>query len=809
MSRTPSPDEIRRLPADGGGGHNRLVHALSPYLMQHSRNPVAWYPWGEEALRRARDEGRPIFLSIGYSTCHWCHVMERESFEDRSIAALLNDHYVPIKVDREERPDLDEVYMKVTQALTHHGGWPNSLWLTPDGRPFYAGTYFPPDDRAGRPGFRRVLEELATLWRERRAEVESEAERITAAVRRISEAREPKAVRLDRSVVERALDALRDAFDGEQGGFGGAPKFPPHASLRLLLEEFERSAGEDLLAMATTTLDAIARGGIRDHVGGGFHRYATDERWFLPHFEKMLYDNALLGRNFVEAFRLTSRAEYREAAAETYDWVLREMQDPKGGFYSALDADSEGVEGKFYVWTLGETLELLGPDEGELFARVYDVRAEGNLHEEATGERVPANIPHRRAAGLAETALAPRLAAAREKLRRARERRVRPHLDDKVLAGWNGLMIGSLARASAVLEEARYLHAARRAADFVLGTLYSRGRLRRCYREERTEVPAYLDDWAYLAEGVLELSEALGDAPERESYRRRAVELMSEVKRRFADPVRGGYFLSDDEHETLIFRARDPYDQAAPSANGVAARVWVELARATGERGYLAEAHAVLAGFLGEMRSVPRATETLIAAAARWLDESAERTAAGAPASSGAPPWGDVAASSGILRATLFAKQLEVAPGECVEAALRLELPSGWYLDAGSGAAAPLEAHVAAPWRLDESASSPSEALTPQGSDRALRVHRGTTWMRLRVSVSDGTPPGPSLISVEVRAQPCGDGESAPAACLLPVSIVLALPVRIVREAATGRMPRYPEIFGADERGATGPCSSG
>jgi uncharacterized protein YyaL (SSP411 family) len=465
----PAAEVVAELPPDGGPHFNRLVHEQSPYLLQHAANPVNWFPWGPEAFARARREDKPIFLSVGYSTCYWCHVMMRESFEDEQVAALLNEHFVAIKVDREQRPDVDKVYMQFTTYLTGQGGWPNSVWLTPDGRPWFAGTYFPPEDRPGMAGFKTVLLQLEETWRGRREEVEQHAEAWATLLKRLSAPERFRSnVPLGWDLVNGALDALRQDFDPRHGGFGGAPKFPPHGALRLLLHEFRRTREEGLLEMATGTLSAVAKGGIRDHLGGGFHRYATDDQWRVPHFEKMLYDNALLVRAFVDAYLLTGEDLYRRAAAETCDWVLREMTDEGSGFHSAVDAESEGREGKFYLWTMEETLEVLGPEVGELFCRAYGVKRGGNFHHEATERRSGASILFMEKApgelsaeeDIPRAELRERLDDARARLRRRRASRERPHVDDKVLADWNGLMIGSLAHAGRHLNEPAYTAAA-------------------------------------------------------------------------------------------------------------------------------------------------------------------------------------------------------------------------------------------------------------------------------------------------------------------------------------------------------------
>ncbi len=553
---------------------NRLIHETSPYLLQHAHNPVDWYPWGEEALARARREDKPILLSIGYSACHWCHVMERESFEDPATAALMNEHFVNVKVDREERPDLDDIYMQATLALNHgQGGWPMTVVLSPELEPVFAGTYFPPDDQWGRPGFASVLHRVADAWRSDRDHLRHGAREVTEYLRTRQHATTGLAVGEDE--LRRALARFAEEFDAEHGGFGGAPKFPPHAGLALLFRLHRRFDDADALRMARGTLDGMARGGIYDHVGGGFARYATDRRWLVPHFEKMLYDNAQLARAYLEGWQVTGDPRYRRVATETLDYVLRDMTAPEGGFYSSTDADSEGEEGKFFVWTPAALAEVLESEEARRFAAYYDVSAEGNWE----GKSIPHTprsadeVAHELGIGPAE--LEASLAGARAKAFAARERRIKPGLDDKVLTAWNGLMIGAMAEGFRVLGDRRYREAAERAAGFVLATLRDgAGRLLRTYRAGRAHLDAYLEDYAYLAAGLVDLYEAGGDV----TYLRRAEELLQRVLEDFADEETGSFFATARDHERLLLRHRDGADGATPSANAVAACALARLA---------------------------------------------------------------------------------------------------------------------------------------------------------------------------------------------------------------------------------------
>src|SRR5688572_21647474 len=552
---------------------NRLAESTSPYLLQHAHNPVDWHPWGEEALARARAEDKPILLSIGYSACHWCHVMERESFENEAIAALMNEHFVPVKVDREERPDLDDIYMAATLAMNQgHGGWPMTVFLTPEQEPFFAGTYFPPEDKYGRPGFGTLLQRIADLWAKDRAGLREQGAELARYLR--DNARPAPGTSVGVDALKTALGQYRAEFDARWGGFGRAPKFPPAVGLMLLLRCHRRFGDADALAMVRKTLDAMARGGMYDQVAGGFSRYSVDERWLVPHFEKMLYDNALLARAYLEGFQATGDPFHQRIATETLDYVLREMTSPEGGFFSATDADSEGEEGKFFVWSPDEIRAAVGDDEdARRFCAYYDITEAGNFE----GKSIP-NTPATIAAVAARLAVNPddleaSLARARPLVYRARLLRVAPGLDDKVLTAWNGLMISALAEGHRVLGDPRYLAAATRAADFLLATLRAPdGRLLRTYRAGTAHLAAYLEDYACLADALVDLHEA--GASDR--YLREAEGLAERMRADFADPA-GGFFSTARDHEPLIVRHREGHDGATPAANAVAARALARL----------------------------------------------------------------------------------------------------------------------------------------------------------------------------------------------------------------------------------------
>jgi uncharacterized protein len=551
---------------------NRLAEQTSPYLLQHRDNPVDWYPWGPEALQRAREEDRPILLSVGYSACHWCHVMERESFEDADTAAFMNEHFVNVKVDREERPDVDALYMEAVQAMTGHGGWPMTVFLDPEGVPFYGGTYFPPEPRQGMPSFRLVMEAVVEAFRERREEIRSRAPQTRAQLAAIGRA-EASTELLDRRALDNAAEELRRHADMENGGFGSAPKFPPASAIEFLL----RRGATDLCEL---TLDSMAAGGIYDQIGGGFARYAVDAVWLVPHFEKMLYDNALLARAYLHGWQVLGHERYRRVCTETLDWALREMRGPEGGFYSAFDADSEGEEGRFYVWTPAEIREVLGDAADELIS-YYGVSDPGNFEGR--------NILH--IAGGAAASPPGGLDEARRALYKARSERVWPGLDDKRLTAWNALMVAALADAGGVLERSDYLDAARDCAGFLLeGMRDGDGRLLRTYKDGRAHLNAYLEDHAFLVEALLTLYESTFEARWFDAARETAEAMIA----RFADPERGGFFSTSDDHEELIARRKDLGDHPIPSGNASAALGLLRLAALTGEHDYETQAVGVL-----------------------------------------------------------------------------------------------------------------------------------------------------------------------------------------------------------------------
>lgn len=613
----PSAEEIRALPPDGGPEYNRLVFEKSPYLLQHAGNPVDWYPWGEEAFAKARAENEPVFLSIGYSTCHWCHVMEAESFEDEEVAALMNELFVPVKVDREERPDIDQIYMTATQAITGSGGWPNNVVLTPDGEPFFAATYIPKHERAGRPGMMELLPAIAAAWSEKRDELTELAGDVTAHLQNAAKGGEARELGME--TLRSAYAQLSAEFDAENGGFGIAPKFPRPHNLMFLLRYWKRTGDEHALEMVETTLQAMRRGGIFDHVGLGFHRYSTDSTWLLPHFEKMLYDQAMLAIAYAEAYQATRDEQYAATAREILRYVERDMKSPEGAFYSAEDADSEGEEGKFYVWSEAEVTDVLGKDDAELYMKVFGFEEGGNFIEQATGHKTGANIPHlEKALGeiaaelkMEEDALQEKLEAAREKLFMAREGRVHPLKDDKVLADWNGLMIAAFAIAGRVLDEPRYTETARLAAEFVYKNMKTDdGALLHRWRGGEAGLPALLEDHAFYTWGLLEVYES-NFGPK---YLKFAMDHADFALEHFWDDERGGFFQTADGAEQLLVRSRDAYDGATPSGNSVMAMNLLRLGRLTGKTEYEEKAEATMRAFGRDIARVPVAFTQMLCA---------------------------------------------------------------------------------------------------------------------------------------------------------------------------------------------------
>jgi uncharacterized protein len=605
---------------------NRLAQETSPYLLQHKDNPVDWYPWGEEALRRAREEDRPILLSVGYSACHWCHVMERESFEDEATARLMNEHFVNIKVDREERPDIDSIYMSAVQAMTRHGGWPMTVFMTPDGAPFYGGTYFPPVPSRGMPSFKQLLLSLADAYENRRDEVMQSADSVREYLQAATGASAPT-TGLSEELLDRAATSLLGQLDNRFGGFGGAPKFPQAMNLEVLLRYHKRTGDRAARAGVEHTLRQMANGGIYDQLGGGFARYSVDEYWLVPHFEKMLYDNALLAQLYLEAYQVSGDDFFRRIAEETLDYVTRDMTDPEGGFYSAEDADSEGEEGKFYVWTPGEIEAALDPDEAKLAMRFWDVTERGNFE----GKNI-LNVPRPPEVVAAEFDISAgelwqTIVRIREKLLAEREKRVRPGRDEKVLAAWNGLMLRAFAFAASVLDREDYRKIAEKNASFLIEKLVVDGRLRRSYKDGRARFNGYLEDYACVADGLVELYEATFET----RWLGEAGTLADAILELFWDAEKGGFYDTAADHEELVTRPRDVYDNASPSGNSVAVDVLLRLSVLLEREEYRERGAAVLEDLSGAIAQIPSAFGRLLSALDFYLSTPYEIALIGVP----------------------------------------------------------------------------------------------------------------------------------------------------------------------------------
>jgi uncharacterized protein YyaL (SSP411 family) len=645
-SQEAHPAAAKGKPSTGPTTHpaNRLAKEKSPYLLQHAHNPVDWYPWGDEAFARAKRENKPIFLSIGYSTCHWCHVMERESFEDPAVAKLINDHFVAVKVDREERPDVDRVYMTFVQASTGSGGWPMTVFLTPDLKPFYGGTYFPPEDRRGMVGMKTLVPRVAKAWEEDREKIVQSADRVTEAIKKFSNV-EAGEGEVGVKQLDACYKALAETFDAANGGFGSSPKFPEPSNPEFLFHYWRRTGQAKARDMALVTLRKMALGGMYDHLGGGFHRYSTDERWFLPHFEKMLYDQAQLVELYLDAYAITKDAFYADVARGVMEYVLRDLTGDSGQFYSAEDADSatdpanprEKTEGAFYVWTAAEVRKALGKEAGDVFLHHYGAKDKGNVDKDPHGEFPSKNVLYV-AEGIAETAKQFRktpqeveklLAESRKKLFELRNARPRPHRDDKTLVAWNGLMISAAARAGQVLQEPRYTEAAVRAATFVRDKLYDpqTHQLTRRWRDGHADVAAFLDDYAYFTQGLIDLYECTLDV----QWLKTALALQSKQDEQFWDKEAGGYFSTTGKDASVILRMRDDSDGAEPSANSISLMNLLRLSQMTDDKALRERAEQTVKPFTTRLRQTPVALPHMLAAVDFMLDKPKQVVIAGNP----------------------------------------------------------------------------------------------------------------------------------------------------------------------------------
>jgi uncharacterized protein YyaL (SSP411 family) len=778
-------------PAGKGKPSNRLAKETSPYLLLHAHNPVDWYPWGPEAFEKAKAERKPIFLSVGYSSCYWCHVMERESFMDPEIAKVLNASFVCIKVDREERPDVDQIYMTALQAMGP-GGWPMSLFLTPDGRPFFGGTYFPPHDRQGASGFLTIAGAVARAWAKDRAEIERAAAAATEAVRRRLESESgQRTVPLSRRMADEGQAQLAGQFDPEYGGFGfnpnnpRRPKFPEPVNLLFLLDRHRRGGvsrdGADPLKMVLFTLDRMARGGIRDHLGGGYHRYATDRRWLVPHFEKMLYDNAQLASVHLAAFEITQDARWRAEAEATFAFVEQKLTAPEGGYYSSLDAETRGEEGAYYVWTRDEVKAALGDQPAfDTFAQVYGLAGEPGLE----GERYVLHEPRTRAEQADALKTTPeelelRLAPLRARLLAAREKRMAPLCDDKILTGWNGLMIAAYADAYRVLKLTKYRDAAERAAWFLLEKLrLPDGRLLRTYRQGQAKLPAYLEDYAYLTHGLLRLHQATG-APR---WLREAQALADRLVADFEDPARGGFFFTALGHERLLARAKDPFDNALPSGNSQAILDLLGLYHATRRTSDLEHAGKALGAFSSSLAQIPAAMPLGLIGIQEYLDATPEPGAVGSSATR-APARAPEAVVTATARLDPDSTR-SVAPGGAFDVVIKLSIQRGWHLYANPTGLAATKPTTIELERPSEQAASLLEARYPAGEKKVLgsigteqvALYENDVELRVHCKLAADAKPGAATIKFVVKYQACNDR-----LCLAPLTLEVPLRVPVGR----------------------------
>ena len=750
---------------------NKLVNETSPYLLLHAHNPVDWYPWGAEALERARTEDKPIFLSVGYSTCYWCHVMERKVFANPQIAAMMNEMYINIKVDREERPDLDEIYMTATQIMTRGGGWPNSVFLTPDLHPFYAGTYFPPADSHGRPGFPRVLKALHDHWVNQRDDVIEHGMKITEVIRQatggaLSETNESLP---EGKLVSSAIEFLRSTYSPAYGGFGDAPLFPSPTNLELLLSEYDFAEDEQLLEMVTHTLDMMAYGGIYDQIGGGFHRYSVDSRWLVPHFEKMLYDNAQLAKVYLLAYQRTRKPLYRRVAEEIFEFVFREMTSPEGGFYSAIDAETDTEEGKYYVWTQEEIRDVLGRRKSTLLMKVYGVTKGPNFE----GKNIlylPTPIANAaKAEGKSEEELLAQLEPLKAQLLNAREKRERPLLDTKVIVNWNGLMIDAFALGYEVIKDARYRYAAEQAAIFILEKMKNPdGGLMHTYRDGVLKYDGYLDDYAFLVRGLLGLYQATND----KRWLNEARDLTDTMVGLFWDDADGAFYFTLEGAEHLLVRTKKPYDSAIPSGNAVAANNLLTIAALTGERNYLKLAEKTLGAFAGMMSKSSGGFMHMLLAANRYLAEdwtapqdtpsfvSALRNqqlrlpSADSPLTSGA----EIVTAAASLKSGG-----KITWSHPFEVEIHLEIAEGWHVNAN-----PASQDMLIPTTVSLNADAPATVVSvnyPEGdiahfdfSEVSLSVYEGKIAILMKLQLKSGASYENAFpLELELHYQACND----------------------------------------------------
>ena len=769
---------------------NTLVHETSPYLLQHAHNPVNWMPWGPEAFAKAQAENKPIFLSVGYSTCYWCHVMERESFEHEDVADIINTHYVPVKVDREERPEVDQQYMMATQLVTGRGGWPNSVWLTPEGKPWMAGTYFP------KPQFKQVLNQLADAWKTRTVDVRKQSERLTSTIEGIGSGTvESKA--LSQELITKSVETALQRLDPEHGGFGKAPKFPPHAILALLIDQYGRDENPALLNAIETTLDKMSRGGVYDQLGGGFHRYSTDGYWLLPHFEKMLYDNGQLMRSYTDGYLLTKNARHREIVEGVHTWLAREMTSPEGGFYSAVDSESDAEEGKFYVWTYQEILEVLGKVDGELFARVYGVDRDGNFKEEATGHSSPNNVLHLATSlrdfanqnSLEPDQLNDQLTSMRSRLLSVRAKRKYPHLDDKVLAAWNGLMIKGLAYAGRQLNEPKYVDSAKRASDFILDRMIKDGKLQRTHRAGISKLNGYLNDYAFVSAGLIELYRATKD----DKYLAATQQMADTVIRDFTDSQNGGFYFTAKPVQGIqsefVIRSKNLGSGGnLPTGNGVMAQVLFDLADLTSEKKYADAANQTLKGMSGFLWQSAGQADALLVAVATALNQNRTATKV-------ARNDTDAAFETKAVVGEVYFSRTRIKPGESFRLAVQLTIDERFHLYGPNSSVDFVKPTLI---HFPDSNSAVVDHLTPPSGiktmdkaiGRELETYEGRVTFYVDLKMPDNADVGTTPFSLSVITQACDDK-----LCMEPETSEVEILLTVIEPSESSTPPRHADIF--------------
>ncbi len=777
-------DPVGSSPEEGRGTvkHNRLREERSPYLRQHSTNPVDWYPWGGEALQKAKEDDKPIFLSVGYAACHWCHVMEHESFEDEKTAKLLNDAFVCVKVDREERPDIDRIYMTAVQVLTGRGGWPMTVLMFPDGRPFWGGTYLRPENLQG------LIAEVKRLWQNERTRLEHTADALSERVRDMSDGLDlPEPDGSDADLLTHMRNALSARFDAQNGGYGNAPKFPPHTEMLFYLDP--ENASDEELAQARRTLEAMEEGGVHDHVGGGFHRYSTDARWLLPHFEKMLYDNALLAQAYAGMYARTDDARFARVAHRLFDWLEREMRQEGGGYASSLDADTEGEEGTTYTWTMKELQDVLGEKDAAFAAGLFGFTAEGNFMDEATHQATGRNIVHlptsvREAAaahGTDPAALGKRIDSMFAKMIEARAKRAQPGLDDKVITAWNGLLISGFARAARDLDDDRYRARGEDLARFLLAHCRREdGTLLRFPRGSGPEIVGFCEDYVHVIEGLLDLAEV--SEADKAHWQAAAAELGRRLLAEFQDEEGGGFWTtSPTSHESLIARAKESWDSPIPSDNGAAARLCLRLYEHTGDEAYRKAADRTLAAFrpmMGQPRMAGGLVALFRALALRLRMERAGTTGAAR---------GDVSVRQDVARVDVFLQRTEAKLGSQVPLVVRVALDEGWHVNTLAPADEALIATV-----LTVAEGSPATLGGVTVPDGGAERYEGTFDLVTAVVVPANVPTGPRKIPLRLTLQPCDA-----ASCKAPIEVRLDVALRFADEDGAAR---HPAMFGDSKR---------